>query len=58
MLTKEQCAQLEKSAMERINKLYSDDNSGSLVKTISHAAVKSTIITLQEYEKINSSQFE
>lgn len=57
MLNKEQCIQLEKSAMEQINKLYTNDDANSkLAKVLSNLAVKSTIITLQEYEKLNKSQ--
>lgn len=51
MLTKEQCEVIEASVLERINGLYPKE---SLLPVISKIAVQATLLTLQEYEKIQS----
>ncbi len=52
MLDKDTAKILEKNVLKRINKMYPDDS--SLSRTIAQISVQATIITLQEYEKLNS----
>jgi len=52
MLDKYTAKTLEKSVLERIKKMYPHDS--SIAHEIAHIAVQATIITLQEYEKLNS----
>ena len=52
-LDSETAKQLETNVLARLEKVYSEDN---LVSTMNKAVLKTIIITLQEYEKLNMSQ--
>lgn len=53
MLDQEKAVQLSKKVNERLEKSFSDDKLTTLIMKI---AVRSTIITLQEYEKMMNDQ--
>lgn len=54
MLDKDTAIILEENAMERINKIYpeSDEKLSGITNLISEISIRATIITLQEYEKL------
>jgi hypothetical protein len=53
-LDKDTAEILEKNVLKRINKMYPTDS--SLARTIAQISVQAAIITLQEYEKLNSNK--
>lgn len=54
MLNEERCIELEDAVIERIKKLYpKKDGVEGLIPVIAQIAAQTTIITLQEYEKMN-----
>ena len=54
MLNKENSIKLENAVIERIKELYpKEDGVEGLLQVIAQIAAKTTIITLQEYEKMN-----
>lgn len=54
MLDKENSAKLKNAVMERIHQKYPiTDGTEKLISVISQIAADTTIITLQEYEKMN-----
>ena len=54
MLNEEKCIKLEHTVIERIKELYpKEDGVEGLIPVIAQIAARTTIITLQEYEKMN-----
>lgn len=53
-LTKEQCLELEKRALEKLGAKSDASGASKLYSTLASVAVRATIVTLQEYEKMKA----